>query len=98
MVWEWLNSRGPVSEWASTLSAEFHDARENNTTVKVAREWDNHREVGKNLETRLRRILSARLPRDEKTLRDIFRQVLDLFCTVIGGLAVLDTFFCIFPL
>jgi hypothetical protein len=85
-------------QWASALSVELRHARENGTLIKVAQEWDDHREVGKLLESELRRILSARLPTDEKMLRDIFRQVLDLISTVIGGLAVLDTFFFVFPL
>jgi hypothetical protein len=90
MVWEWLKLRGPVSDWASILLFEIEQSKRNGTIEALLREMKSDREIGKVLAKDLRGILDARLPTDEKMLKDLMRQIFDLLSTLLSGISVLD--------
>ena len=92
MVWEWLKMRGPVSDWGSILLFEIEESRRNGTIEALLRDMKSDREIGKVLARDLRGILDARLPTDEKKLKDLMRQIFDLLSTLLSGISVLDTF------
>ena len=90
MVWEWLKSRGPVEDWGSVLLFDLEQSKWNGTTEALLHDMKSDREIGKVLAKDLRGILDARLPTDEKMLKDLMRQIFDLLSTLLSGISVLD--------
>jgi hypothetical protein len=96
MVWEWLKLRGPVTSWMSILKEEEQHARRNGTMAKLARDWKSDRNIGMVLAKDLRSIANCRLPSEDRILRDLLRQAMDLLTTVISGVSMLDVAIAVF--
>jgi hypothetical protein len=90
MVWEWSRSRGPVFGWSAVFAAEFQAAEQNGTLQILANDWQSHRDVGKALLQDLQGFVNSHLPKDEKLLRDLIRQALDLISTLLAGIAMVE--------
>jgi hypothetical protein len=90
MTWEWLKIKGPLTKWQSVFKAEFATATRNGTVPEFVRDWSSQRGVGLTLVEMLRGIAASRLPHDEKSLRDVIRQSLDLLHSLSSGIALIE--------
>ena len=89
---------GPVLAWSAAFVAEFGEAERNGTVEILAHDWAAHAEVGRALVRDLLEVVGGMLPKDERVLRDIFRQVIDVASTLHSGITVIEAHLAAFGL
>lgn len=91
MVWHWTKERGPVSGWSAAFIAKMEDAKDSEQQDEVIWDWEFHAKSGKMLICELQRVACSRLPTDESSLRNVFRETFDLISTLLTGVAAIET-------
>jgi hypothetical protein len=90
MVCEWTKDFGPISNWSKLFAQEFDDSQRHYSQDSFAREWRAQADVGRALLKDVQSVMSGRLPRDEKAVKDIVQQSFKVFSTLQEGICIID--------
>jgi hypothetical protein len=89
-----MKDRGEVSGWIQAMDDKITSEGNNREgIVAIAKDWEEHAEIGKLLIERLQDLPAAAWPEDKEERQNLLEQAFSLLVTLQSGISTIETYY-----